>query len=289
MDDNISNFGKHIVYKLSSDIRYLLLILSGLLVTFQFYIFSKLDDGRLSEIFIIFGSAILYLIWEKRLQLELTASFFASLVGGSIIGLVLIKSAFLAEYDPFLRFIPLLFAIGLILIASGFKGSTQYLRELFLLCFFAPSPTALTSIFDLSPYTAKLGADILFYLNVPVQREGVYIYLQGGGVEVYSGCSGIEAVLHLLGLSAILIVMFPMSWTFKLILPIIAMSVAFFINGFRVAIMAVLSTSPQKDAFEYWHKGTGSLIFSLISVLIFGLIFYFLVYRPSTLKNVDDF
>jgi cyanoexosortase A len=285
--DNIFGSGKQIVYRLL-ETKYLLLIFSGLLTAFQFYIFSKLDNGRLSEIFIIFGSAIFYLIWEKRLQLFFLSSFWASFFGSIIIGLALIKSTFLTEYDPFLRFIPLLFAIGLILIASGFKGSTQYLRELFLLCFFVPSPTVLTSVFDLSPFTAKLGAEILFYLNIPVHREGVFIYLQDGGVEVYSGCSGVESVLHLLGLSAILIVMFSMHWILKLALPIIAMSVAFFVNGFRVAVMAVLSTSPQKDAFEYWHKGTGSLIFSLISVLIFGLIFYFIVYRPSTYKDISD-
>jgi exosortase/archaeosortase family protein len=59
------------------------------------------------------------------------------------------------------------------------------------------------------------------------------------------------------------------------LLPIVASLIAFIVNGIRVAILATLAANPE--SLEYWHKGEGSLIFSMIGVTILGLFCFFLL------------
>ena len=56
-----------------------------------------------------------------------------------------------------------------------------------------------------------------------------------------------------------------------------AIIIGFTINGVRVALMAILVSSYNQEAFKYWHIGNGSLIFSTITVLTFGLYSHFLL------------
>ncbi len=266
-----------------------LLTIASALITIQISLFVIWDEGRLFEIFILFGGAICYLIWDRYPTLKLESSLGASIMGGLLIGLVLLKSTTLGTYDPFLRIVPLLLLVGLALLASGFRGLSQYWRELLLICFFVPAPSTISRIFDISPWSAILGETILHYSGFQVARDNVFIYIPNGGVEVYYGCSGIESMIHLLGLSILLLALFPTSILQKIFLPGIAMAIAFFVNGFRIALLTLLSEPSQKTAFEYWHTGTGSLIFSMISVLFFGLFFYYFVYRtaPEELEETD--
>jgi len=46
-----------------------------------------------------------------------------------------------------------------------------------------------------------------------------------------------------------------------MLFPIVAVLVAFVVNGVRVALMAILVAYSSQEAFEYWHTGTGSEIF----------------------------
>jgi hypothetical protein len=41
----------------------------------------------------------------------------------------------------------------------------------------------------------------------------------------------------------------------------------------------------QQEAFEYWHQGDGSLIFSMIGVLLFGLLCHFLLLQSASEKQ----
>jgi exosortase/archaeosortase family protein len=45
--------------------------------------------------------------------------------------------------------------------------------------------------------------------------------------------------------------------------------------------MAILVAQQQMAAFDYWHEGDGSLVFSLIAVLLFGLFCWFLLGRTE--------
>jgi cyanoexosortase A len=151
----------------------------------------------------------------------------------------------------------------------------QYRGELLVLSSISLPKILPLSLIDISLLTAKFASLILWYTGFEVTRNGVYIYLPTGSVEVYPGCSGLELIFQMLSLALLFLLMFPQKVKQKIIVPIIAITLAFIVNGVRVALMAVLVAQGHKEAFDYWHEGEGSLIFSLISVLLFGLFCWF--------------
>ncbi|GAB4523359.1 MAG: hypothetical protein Tsb0014_00790 [Pleurocapsa sp.] len=231
----------------------------------------------------LFWMVALLLLWQKRDRLDLESDTVSSFIGTSILTLVLYKSLHLFPEDFFLRIFPPLSLLGWGLLASGVKGLKQYYQQLFLVLFLA-IPWEFVYIFDLSLVTAKFSTFILWILGFTVTRQGVWIIMPLGSVEVYNGCSGLRIILQLLGLSWIVLTLIPTNWKAKLLLPIAAILLGFTINGFRVALMAVLIAMSNSAGFDYWHTGTGSLIFSAIAVLIFAATCYAIIPRENLLQ-----
>jgi cyanoexosortase A len=122
---------------------------------------------------------------------------------------------------------------------------------------------------------------MLWYLGFSVTREGTYLILPPASLEVASGCSGMTSILQILGLSLLVLIMFPSTIVQKILVPISGIVVAFVVNGVRVALMTYLLAFSAKENFEYWHYGDGSLIFSMIAVAIFGIFCWFMVLRDE--------
>jgi cyanoexosortase A len=177
--------------------------------------------------------------------------------------------------------------LGLGLIASGVKGLKQYWRELLLLTFFVLNQEVILKFLNVSLLTAKFTAFILWFLGFPVVQQGEILSLPTGSVQIGGACAGVGTILQLLGLTLVVLLIFPTKLKEKILLPLVAIIVAFTLNGVRVALMTVLAGLSNKEAFEYWHLGYGSLIFSLASVLVLGLICQFSVLKTSS-RN-DDF
>lgn len=265
---------------------WLLAIATGL-ITIHLTLTSRANDASLLGTSTLFWISVCSLIWHKRNALNLESRVFSNFWGLLIIAFVLLKSISVSGYDPFLRLFPLISTFGVALLASGFKGLKQYWQELLMLCFLVPSPGTLALLIDISTLTAKFATAILWYMGFEVYRQGVYIHFPTGSIEVYPGCSGIENMLYLLGLSVIFLLMFPTKWLEKIILPIVAVSLAFVVNGVRVAILGIFAASANPQALEYWHKGDGSLIFSMIGVGILGLFCIFLL-RQDEYEDHDS-
>ncbi|NJR61682.1 MAG: cyanoexosortase A [Cyanobacteria bacterium CRU_2_1] len=239
---------------------------------------------------ILFYLAAGMLLWEKRDRFRLGGGAVSKLIGILLIGFAFWLSVGLpinpALTDPVpnpaLRLFPFISALGIGLLASGFKKLKQYGQELILLFFLgAPSVFALF-LPDPSPVTAKFSAFLLWYVGFNAAVQDVYISLPTGSVKVYAACSGVESMTYLLGLSVISVVMFPVARIKQVFIPILAMFIGFFVNAVRVALMAVLAASQNKVAFDYWHEGDGSLIFGVVAVLLFGLCYWFLYRQPSS-------
>ncbi|NJL85013.1 MAG: cyanoexosortase A [Leptolyngbyaceae cyanobacterium SM1_1_3] len=264
---------------LFNDKLWLLGIGAGL-IAIHLTIADRVGPGELLSASLLYWSAVAYLIWQRRERLELESGWFSTLLGLSLVSLILIKSQALGNADFFLRLLPFLAALALALIASGIRGLKQYWQELLILSFLIPHSGLLSQIADISVSTARSTTVLLWYLGFDVYRQGVYVILPSGSVEVNPGCAGYSLMMQLLGTSVIFLVMFPTGWLQKIFLPIAAVMFGFLVNTVRVSIMAVLAASGNQTAFEYWHVGDGSLIFSAISITLLGL-FCFLTLQPE--------
>ncbi|MBW4433950.1 MAG: cyanoexosortase A [Pelatocladus maniniholoensis HA4357-MV3] len=261
---------------------WLLIIGSGLIVI-HLTLSWRAENPNLCSTSFLFWAAVSFFIWEKRDNLSLESGILPSFLGFSLIWIALFKSASMTSLGGFLYALPFIFGLGLGLIASGFQGLKQYTGELITL-FFINVPKLLPKwgIYKLTLLTAKLSAFILWYTGFEVILSGVNVYLPNGSIEVLSGCSGIELISQMLGLAILFMLMFPQTWQQKILVPLVAATVGFIVNSGRVALMAIIVAKDNMDAFDYWHSGNGSLLFSIISVLLFGLFCWFLIGRTES-------
>lgn len=252
-----------------ANMRHGLLGLLSAIVILHLSLVFKSDNTDLIGSSLLYWSAAILILRQKQPQFS---SNLISMIAGSLILLsVLSKSASVSGNDLFLRIYPILSIAALTLIASGFKGFKQHWQELLILLIFAIPPGLILLIFDPSPITAKVSALILWSLGFQVSVQGVLVSLPKGSILVYAACAGIATMLQLFGVALMYLFLQPTKSHQKILIPGIALLIAFVINAVRVALMAVLVALGDQAAFEYWHVGNGSLVFSTIAVVIFCL------------------
>ncbi|MEG4588242.1 cyanoexosortase A [Microcoleus sp. MOSTC5] len=261
--------------------KYWLLGIASGLIVLHLTLTSRTNDTDLFGTMLLFWGVVAFLIWERHESLTFESGIFASFFGSSLIALILLKSSSISGYDFFIRATPFLSGVSLALLASGTKGLKQYWQELLILGYTAIPPGLIGVFVDVAKLTAKFSAFILHYLGFEVVRKGVFLILEKGSVEVYHGCSGVNAMLQLLGMALVFLLMFPTTLGQKIVLPLVAIIIAFVVNAARVALMAVLVSLSQPQAFKYWHEGNGSVIFSMIAVSIFGLFCWFAILKDQ--------
>jgi cyanoexosortase A len=231
----------------------------------------------LQAISFLFWFVVSSLVWQKRDRLNLESGIFPSLLGLMIIAAVLLKSATLPTSN-FLGVSPFISGIGLALVASGFRGFKLYWRELLILFFLGVPKVILWPVIDISGLTARFATFILWYSGFEASRRGFEVIMPGGGVNVNMGCSGFAGMFYLLGFAVLFLILFPLKKLHKKILVLGAsVAIAFVVNGFRVAIMALFANAQDEEGLHYWHVGEGSLIFMMISVGLLGLLCWFLL------------
>lgn len=229
----------------------------------------------------LFCSSILYLIWKKQYNLNLESDLFSTVIGLSLIILVLIKSLSLFWFDyVFTKIFALLSFLGLALIASGIRGLKQYWQEFIILVLSLLDALLISLIlgkFDVSLLAAKTTNFLLWYLGFAVSRQGINVILPTGAIAIYPVCSGLNAMLLLLQLSLIFVFIFPINIFQKFLLPIFAVFLAFIINVFRLVLITLLVAASNHQAFNYWHGEPGNQIFSTISILAFGFLCHWIL------------
>lgn len=225
------------------------------------------------------------LLWERRQSLNWRSSSWASGLGLLLIGFVLVRTYSPAGYQLVVS--PLLSGMGVFLLASGGKSLRNYWRELILLAL--PIVSQIVGfgleLIDLPTRTAQFSAYLLWSVGFEVQRRGVFILQPSGSVEVYAACSGVGSVIQMLNLAVVFFLLFRTTLVQKIICLLVAVAIGFITNGIRVAIMALLVAYANRSAFDFWHGGEGSLIFSVISTLLFvGFCWLAFLRQPSELS-----
>lgn len=257
---------------------FLLLVLAAAIIAIHLTLSFKtgVSDRQITSV--LFWLTATYLIWERRDKLEFQSGPVASLLGALLLSLLLLKSSGYCE-ESFLIGYPFIAGIALALIAAGFRGLRTYWRELVLLFFSGIPEVLLAKLTDPAPLTAHFASSILWYSGLDVTQNGIYLQLPGGSVQVYSGCSGVVAMTQLLGMSVLFLMLLPLPWKWfqKLILPVAAVAIGFVVNALRVSLMAILVSQKQMEAFEYWHAGSGSLVFSVIGTFLLVILLKILI------------
>jgi len=259
--------------------QYWLLGIGAGLLTLNWTFLLRTDNAELLGTVGLLWLAIGTLLWEKRDQLDLNSSPSATIAGVALIALVLGRS--LAPDGYHLQVSPFLSFLGLALMAAGFRGIRQFWKELLILGLLLVSPLVVGFLqaIDLSLLTAKAATFMLWYAGFDVTRQGTFIALPNGRVEVYGACSGIGSVLQMLYISVLFLLLVPLRWPQRLLCMVLAPLIGFLVNAGRVALLAILVANTRPEAFDYWHTGNGSLIFSAIAVVLFGAFCWFAFLR----------
>lgn len=267
-----------------------LLAIAAAIAVLHLTLASRIEESDIFAISLLFWFAAGTLVWDNRTTLNFNSGIVASLVGATLLALVLTRTALSPDSASSAWALPLIAAIGLGLLASGFKGLRQYWKELIIFGLLALYPilTLTLQAIDLSELTAKAASFNLSYLGFQVQRQGTYVYLPASRTQVYGACSGIQSILQMLSISVLFLLMFPLrNWLHKILCLLSAIIIAFFVNSIRVALMAILNNAGNKAAFDYWHEGNGSLVFSAIAVAVFGCFCWLAFLRKPAQKTAS--
>lgn len=266
------------------NLKFWLLAIAAGLISTHLSMSWKLN-GNLDQIIVsLLGwGAVLFLLSHKPIGANLESGPGSSVIGFLLIGWSLTRSISTHTRDDALfEILPLASAIGFILLGSGNKGFKQYWQEL-LLIFILCIPTELIiqsdKLIPVATLTATFSAILLWHLGFDVSSQGQIVTLPIGSINVTPVCGGLTSIIIPLQLAILFITTFPINRLKKVSALTVALGSAFIVNVFRVALLAVLVTKPE--AFNYWHYGDGSQIFTLISLLISGLFYYFLLQKEN--------
>lgn len=271
--------------------QFWLLGIGGGLIAIILTLVLRTGDDSYLGISVLCFFAVASLLGDKRHTLSFNSGIFSSVLGILLIAFILWQSANLApdkSLKIFLQISPFISGIALSLLASGFKGFKQYWQELTILFFLGFPKTIILNLVDITPLatlTAKYSTLLLWYTGFEVSLQDNHINLPTGGIHVTPDCAGLEWMCHLLALAVIALFMFPPERKRRILVPIVAILVAFLFNGLRIAILAVVAAQQDQIAFHYWHEGNGSTVFGIIKVLTFGLFYWFLLHEQEVKKR----
>lgn len=267
---------------------YLLLAIGAMLTALHLTLVWKSGHhGVLLETAFLCWATTWYLLWRRREDLSFKSNVAASSIGLLCVVWILFRSLWIVGYDSFLRIAPIASGLALALLACGF-ALKQFWRELLVLGFLVLPTTTIVKQIDISRLTADFSGTLLWCLGFPVSQKDLTLYLPSGSVEVYWGCSGIQSIWQLITLAFLFLMLFPLGWMRSLLLTLAGILIAFIVNGIRVVVMALLVNQGNRPAFDYWHTGQGSLIFSMIAVGLFGGLCFFVLEQADNQSEDEE-
>lgn len=188
----------------------------------------------------------LYLVWAKRIQLAglplRSSSGFGLVIMLWGVGMLL---AGYAAGIPTIQELSLLFTVtGIVVLLFGLSSLKILWVPIVYLLFMIPVwEEAVTGYFHLpfQKFSANNGIALLNLLGIPAHREGLFIELPGTVLEVARACSGVNHLIAVIAIGIPLAYLFLSGWTRRILLILIAIIIAIFANGLRVALIGILS------------------------------------------------
>lgn len=261
--------------------RHLWLVLALCMATQHLVVFHRTQNlpAVLMLGLLVWGAAWICLEdhWEN---LTPSPSAPSLLLGTLLVAWILWRTALVASYDSLLYFTPPLAMVGLALLLRPLRRLGQF-RESLVISLLMPVWLLVVKLFPeepLSIVTARASGLMLHLLGLSPAIKGRLISFTGGGsVRVEGVCNGLEVIYQALAVAVIFLICFPLRRPAdRVAMLLLAPLVGLISNVFRIALLGVIVAiggSFKENSFEFWHKGSGSLIFSGLSVLAIGLIY----------------
>lgn len=250
------------------------------LTAWQFMLLGRITaDSNRQVVDLMFWLAVLLLLWQKRQQLRLDSDRLSTSIGLLLLGFAFYKGLTLFWFESLpLRMIPVLAPLGLALLASGWRGLRQYWQEFIIFSLLLLPFDRLDRYLEFNtPFnkiTAAFSSFLLHYVGFVVERSGAYLHLSGDrSVFVAYECTGGQIILLLAKLSLLFILVFPLTWRWRVLMLAIPTALGFVIGGIRVSLLALVVNNESR--FQYWHGDPGNQIFSMASMVLYGILCYY--------------
>ena len=151
-------------------------------------------------------------------------------------------------------------AVALVIFLGGLRQVWHWWLPISLLALSVPIPDVLISsiALPLQLKASQMGAWLLEARHVPVVLSGNVIHLPGRSLFVTEACSGLRSLTALLALALLIGGLWLRSPWSRLVIAVVAVPVAMFLNGLRVFLTGFLVhfVSPELgDGFMHYTEG----------------------------------
>ena len=269
--------------------NFLFLIILGLIFAIYLTIYWRCNED-INRVFVlgIIYACFFFKFYQKQNEISFSSSLWSRLTGLLLIFIPLVRSRFILfiEEGSVFQYLSFLFVfisvVGYIILITGLKGLKQFKQELIFLSIASillPFINIIVSIAGnnikdnfLTIISAKFASFFLWYLGFNPVNQASMINVNGGAIDVIWGCTGWHLFIILLQLSCCVLFLFRSSFRNPFFPFIISFLISFVLSVIRIIIMALVVK--DKVAFDYWHHGQGSSLFTSASMILFwGIIF----------------
>jgi cyanoexosortase A len=272
------------------DQNFLFLIILGLIFAIYLTIYWRCNED-INRVFVlgIIYSCFFFKFYQKQNEITFSSSLGSRLIGLLLIFIPLVRSRFILfiEEGSAFQYLSFLFVfisvLGYLILIIGFKGLKQFKQELIFLSIASillPFINIIVSIAGknikdnfLTVISAKFATFFLWYLGFNTVNQASMISVNGGAIDVIWGCTGWHLFMLLLQISCCVLFLFRSSFKNPFFPFIISFFISFILSIIRIIIMAFVVK--EKVAFDYWHHGQGSSLFTSAGMILFwGIVFF---------------
>jgi exosortase len=164
-----------------------------------------------------------------------------------------------------MRFSMIVTLAGMVLFFWGWQALKVLMVPLAYLVIMIPIPAILWNkiAFPLQLLAAKLSAQMIMLIQIPVFREGNILNLANTSLEVVDACSGLRSLTSLIALTGVFAYLAPLGLLKKWVLFFSSVPIAVVVNVIRLTITAAMAHWISPDtAHGFLHDMSGLVIFA---------------------------